>query len=145
MNQTAWKQHLEARADGIAETADRIRRAILTMAAIPDPDARFVYSGVTLDYRAVRDVREAYGWDEARARRFRPTPRDIDDLLVIWKALAWLVQKPNGRRDLKLLMARAFDTPWWKLGMIFGRDERTLRRWQDGAVTAVHLHLVSQK
>lgn len=56
--------------------------------------------------------------------------------------MKWLCahrRKNNGQRDFKLLLARARGVPWWKLSAKFGRSERQVQRWLDGAVTDIYL------
>jgi hypothetical protein len=85
----------------------------------------------------VHDAIEAYGYRAARARRFLPTPADLDRYLDVLAWLGWLGRQRGGERDVRILIARAYGTPWWKLSERFGRGDDTLRAWEKGAIAAI--------
>lgn len=135
--------------DEIAGTWARIKRAILTLSVLPDREALFIYGSQRAMWpEPVREIRDAYGYEVARRPKFRPTARDVDDVLPVFAELTWLknhaeqVQGERDSREFRILWARAFDTPWWKLEERYRRGERTLRRWHDGAVMKIHCRLV---
>lgn len=124
----------------IAACATLIRRSILTLAAMPDRERNWLYHADASRMPApVRSFFDAYSPDRSpRVRRFRPTPRDIDRMDRGLAMVCWLGAQRNGDRDVKLLWARAFDAPWWKLAQRFGRSESTIRRWYDGAIASIY-------
>lgn len=69
---------------------------------------------------------------EARLRRPAPSGRAIDrmDQAIAWFALL-------DARDRKLVWAWANGAAWWRLADRWGRNERTLRRWLDGALAVI--------
>jgi hypothetical protein len=120
-----------------AACAVLIRRAILTLAAIPDPDRRFQQSPQSCMPQPVHDAIEAYGYRSARARRFHPTPADLDRYLIVLPWLGWLGRQRGGERDVQILIARAHGCPWWKLSERFNRGDDTLRAWEKGAIATI--------
>lgn len=122
--------------DQVAQCAERIRRSILTLHVQPDGDARRLM-GMEISWPDVMDERALIDqiMDRPRVRRFSPNARDISLYLDVLQWLMWLKKQNNGGRDFKVIWARAFGTPWWKLAQRFGRSERTVQRWYDGAVT----------
>jgi hypothetical protein len=122
-------------ADGAAKAWVLITRAILTHDALPNSRRQSLVAQVEI----VRDFQEAYGYSDARPPRFTPTPRDVSNMLPVLAWLCWIRQQPgHGNRDFKLLAARARKAPWWKLAQRFGKCERTVQRWFDGAVAQVY-------
>lgn len=113
-----------------------IRNAILTLAALPDRERSWLASPRSSLPEYVREAVESYGYQEARAR-FRPTPKDIDRCLDSLAWLSWLGRQPNGKRDVKIITARAFATPLWKVAQRLGKSEETIRRWENDALDAI--------
>src|SRR5690606_19875930 len=103
-------------ADGVAYTAERLRRAVLTLAAISNRGR----SSDSSWPRIVRDWRDAYGYHAPRARRFEPSPKDMDEYLIAYDWLAWLTRQPQGKRDYQIIVAKAFGTPTWKIAQRYG-------------------------
>jgi hypothetical protein len=123
------------RAAGCAKAWLLIRRAILTHDALPNSRRQSLVSTIEI----VREFQEAYGYNEARPPRFTPEPRDVSNMLPVLAWLCWIRQQPgHGNRDFKLLAARARKAPWWRIAQRFGRCERTIQRWFDGAVAQVY-------
>ncbi len=117
--------------------AELLRRSVLTLAALPDRDRRHLDAAWRSSLpEPVREA-SAYGYEAARAARFKPSPKDISRFLEVLAWLTWLEGQHDGRRDVKIIVARAFGCPWWKLAQRFGRSDETLRRWQAGAVAAI--------
>ena len=118
--------------EGVARCATLLRRAILTNDALPDRYRQRTWP----DY--IRAPGDAYGYSEVRPPKFRPSPRDVSNMLPVMDWLCWLGEKTNGGRDVKLVMARARGVPWWRLAQRHGRSERQVQRWFDGAVAAIY-------
>lgn len=122
-------------AEGAARTWELIRRAVLTHDALPGKRRASLVARIDI----VREINEAYGYTDVRPPRFAASPRDVSNMLPV---LGWLCRhrrKNNGERDFKLMLARARNVPWWKLATKFGRSERQVQRWLDGAVTGIYL------
>jgi hypothetical protein len=115
-----------------------LRNAIRTDAALPDRERRWL-SGprcslpdVPPDYdsESARD-------DTARAARFRPTRADVERCPVVMAWLAWLKRQNDGRRDVRIIIRRAFGTPVWAIAEDLGRSDDTIRRWEGAAIAAI--------
>jgi len=122
-------------AEGAARTWELIRRAVLTHDALPGKRRASLVSRIDV----VREINEAYGYTDERPPKFAASPRDVSNMLPVLKWLCVHRQKNNGERDFKLMLARARNVPWWKLATKFGRSERQVQRWLDGAVTGIYL------
>lgn len=119
----------------IAATGERLRRAILTL------DDRSVSDGPKEGHAWPEIVREINKMDHAAeltARRFEPSPQDIDLMLPTWDWLTWLKNRPlKGERWFRIIVSRAYGVPWWKLAMFSGRSEKTMQRRYEEAVIKV--------
>ena len=118
--------------EGVAHCATLLRRAILTNDALPDRYRQKTWP----DY--IRAPEDAYGYSQVRPPKFRPSPRDVSNMLPVMDWLCWLGGQTNGGRDAKLVMARARGVPRWRLAQRHGRSERQVQRWFDGAVAAIY-------
>lgn len=119
--------------EGIAYVMHRVERAILTLNALPDREAGWLYNQGGAWPDVLQSVNEAYGYSEARPPKFRPRPKDIDEMQEALSWLCWLKRQNDGQRDFKIVFARAFGAPWWKLAARYGKAERTVKRWHEGA------------
>lgn len=119
-----------------------VRRAVLTDAALPDPDRRFLAGprcslpDVLPEHHLSYDSEGARA-SSARAARFRPSRTDITRCPQVMAWLAWLKGENDGRRDVEIIVRRCFGTPMWKLASRFGRSDETIRRWEAGAYAAI--------
>ena len=137
-------------ADDVAETAERIRRAILTLSVLPDRESRWLYVSDASNWpETVRSIHEAYGFEAARPPKFRPTAADVDDCLVV---LGWLAAYERersargiGPRDVRIIRARAFGYSWVNIATVMGCSERSAQRWFDGAIALIHTAYVSSR
>jgi hypothetical protein len=117
-------------------TREAIRRAILTLAALPDPDQRYLRY-VTPNISVVRDAAEAYGWTPARLRFF-PTPFDCSVYLQVLGWLSWYERSiTQGTHAVRIVMAWATGCEYWRLSKRFSCSERTLRRKIDGVADTI--------
>lgn len=113
----------------------RILRALKTLRAVPDPDAKVLgqFRGSAVCWPdVVREEQEAYGYEAARARRFRPTPKDISRMLG---DLAWL--NGIGKQHFKILWLRSLDLPFSIIGLRLNKSDETARRWYREAIMEV--------
>ena len=116
----------------------RCHRAVLTLCAIPQND-RLGFAKQWAIGEVVRSKEESYGYEVAR-RKFQPTPKDVTDMMRVMSAMA--MHRKNsayGDRDFKIIWARAFDVPWWKIGEELGirKSDRTISRMHDDAVVEI--------
>ena len=116
----------------------RCFRAILSIGAQPPVGGK----GFPTDWpigQIVRDARDAYGYAPER-RRFRPTPKDLSDMMPVLAAIAdHKHNAKHGERDYQIILARAHDTPMHRIRDILGTTagERSLQRWLDRAVDEI--------
>lgn len=119
--------------------ADLVRRAVLTLKALPDHERGWLSTNLrSCMPTPVVHYAEAYKVDEfdqtPERRRFRPTPKDRSRYLEILKWLTWLeLQGPNDARDVKIIFAWANGVAPKTLAGRYGRSDDTIRRWMDGA------------
>lgn len=118
-------RHAETRFD-IKEVETRIHRAIKTLYAVPDRDARY------------RQRLKSY-WPETfdpldypkalMSGRFSPTPKDIDRYL---DDLEWL--RALDSRDAKIIFGYVGGASFGRMAAWFGRSDETVRRWYRDAM-----------
>lgn len=109
-----------------------IARALLTLKVAPDPHARFLRGPKSCMPEPIRDIMDAYGYEEPRRPKFRATPRDVSNYLpVLTILLPYLESLPDGRRLLQVTMARANGVAYWKIAAKFGgcSDSNVRRLW----------------
>src|SRR5574340_1738440 len=111
---------------------DIIRRAVLTLAVLPDREEGW------LSYRSswpefARDINEAYGYSAPRARRFRPTAKDVAQLDVV---LPWLsfIKREESSFAVRRICAWAFGAPLWRIGQWDNCSADTVMRRIDRSV-----------
>ena len=121
--------------------ADLVRRAILTLDALPDRERRFLSTNLQSSMPTPVADWAHYRIDEFEAPSKRPrinvTPKDVSRFLEVLRWLAWLETENNGARDVKIIMARTYGVSWLRLAEQFGRSEYTVQRWQNGAFAAM--------
>ncbi len=102
--------------------AERLEEAADTLRRLPPVRVRGHASSWP---EVVRDVREAYGWDEARPRLGPPSPAAIDAMDEALRWLAWL--EPD---EARLVWLRAEGVRWKLICYRFGVGRSTAwRRW----------------
>lgn len=117
----------------LRQAAERlVKRAILTLASVPDRERGWLASPKSSLPEPVREAVESFGWQRARAR-FAPTPTDLDRYLDVLAWLSWLGRQNDGKRNVQIITARAFGSPLWKLAQRFGKSDETVRRWEADA------------
>lgn len=99
-----------------AITRDLIARAILTLAAIPDPDLRFRVGPRSAWPDYVREARDAYASAPPRIRAFAPSPNDLGVFLDVLDMLnAYRRAGSTAAENVRLFTARVFGAPIWML------------------------------
>lgn len=125
--------------EGVARCWELVRRAVLTHDALPQVSGPRL---AQMQWEIRMQFEEAYGWHpEAPRRNFRPTPKDVSNMLPV---MSWLMElrrdtMRNGPRDFKLLTLRARDVRWDKIANRLGKDKRTAQRWFDAAVAQLFM------
>ncbi len=93
----------------------------------------------------VRKPSEAYGYDFAKVPKFKPSPKDLTDMMPVMAAIAQhKAGDLHGERDFRIIVCRAYDIPWRMIGdKLYAHglariaEPRTMRRWQDRAVEKI--------
>ena len=140
--------------------AAQLNEAVRTLAALPDPDARFLagmrgHWPAVLDTPAERwaaamapiivevgrhagtDLTTAQGFAALEARRERPTPAAVDRMIPTLLWLRWL--QPRQRR---LIWWRALDWPWWRIASRLRSRDSVVEGWYWVALGVIHARLV---
>lgn len=129
----------------IARAHVLLRRSILTVTAIPDPDRRYQSGPKSSIPQPAPDPNVAYGSEAAQAEiakaaRFRPTRKDLGRYMEVLGWLSWLKrQGEQGDQGVRLIVYRAHGSSWWRVAqrLKLGKSDDTARRWHDAAVIAI--------
>lgn len=124
-------------ADLLAAMREILRIAIMTMAALRDPDLKYL-GWTKMSMHVVHDLTEAYGYSAARVRRFQPSPRHIDQMEKIAPWLAWL-RREEGDQALRRMMAWGLGAPLWRMAQREKCSERTVQNRIDRSVAQIVL------
>lgn len=117
-----------------------IERSVKTLRALPDRERGWLYHQKSMMPEPLRQFSESYGTDAAQANlraRFTPKPRDVERYLEVLGWLTDLEKQNDGKRDVKILVARACGCSRRALADRFGRSVETIRRWESGAVSVI--------
>lgn len=112
-----------------------VRVAIITLAALRDPDHRFM-GYASLPQNVVHDVREAYGYSSATVREFIPSAFHISQMEVVLPWLAW-IRREEGERAIRRIIGWAMGASIWRLGYREQCSERTIHNRIDRSVCAI--------
>ena len=115
----------------VTDIEKRILRACKTIRVLPDPEARFFQYSSPWPI-APQSTEEAYGYDEARLPRFRPTPADVSDCLT---ALAWARGLPRGM--WKLVWWRSLGWGFHHIAARIGRSDHEAQLRYKGAILSL--------
>jgi hypothetical protein len=124
----------EIRQELLAAMREIIKRAVITLNAVPDIDARF-RGWAKSPARIVRDQQEAYGWALVSVKH-QPSPQEIKQADLVHPWLAW-IRRVEGQRDLDRITAWSLGVPAWKLGDLERCSDRTVINRIDRSVAAV--------
>lgn len=128
----------------VARTAVLLRRAILTMKAIPDREAAWRSGPRCALPRPKPDYDPTY--DEHAERsvtpppRFAPSREDLARVDEVLSWLAWLRRQDDefGARGAAIVAERAMGRPYWRIARRkYGVSDDTLRRWEMAAIAAI--------
>lgn len=112
-----------------------IRRSIMTLAALRDPDSRYL-GWSQLPQHVVRDVQDAYGYSSASVRSFRPSPYEIEQMEVVLPWLAWL-RRDEGDIACRRILGWAMGSALWRLGQREKCSDRTITNRIDRSITRI--------
>lgn len=102
--------------DTIEIVRELLRRAILTLAAIPDPDLRYRTGPRTAWPAYVQETRDAYASAPPRVRTFAPSQHDISIFIEVLNWLNWYRrQNRRAEENVRLFTAWVFGAPIWML------------------------------
>lgn len=125
----------EISADLLEAMREIIRVAVVTLAALRDPDRR--YQGFSsLPVNVIHDVREAYGYSSATVREFIPSAFHISQMEVVLPWLAW-IRREEGERAIRRIIGWAMGASIWRLGYREECSERTIHNRIDRSICAI--------
>lgn len=125
----------EIAAELVEAMREIIRVAIITLAALRDPDRRFMgYS--QLPQNVIHDVREAYGYSSATVREFIPSAFHISQMEVVLPWLAW-IRREEGERAIRRIIGWSMGASIWRLGFKEECSERTIHNRIDRSICAI--------
>lgn len=114
-----------------------VERSILTLRAMPEPEARFLggpRSGLPAPVVRLKDLDlEARLALRAKAPPWRPTAKDVDRYLECLSWLCWLERVPGGADAVKIITLATYGVPMWRISQRFAVSDRTVHRWRDVA------------
>lgn len=125
-----------------AQVKELLRRAVLTLAAVPDPDLRYRLGAKNGWPAYIRETRDAYGSAPPRYRAFHPTSRDLTMFLDMLGMLGWY-EREWGSETVRLFRAWVFGASLWQLQERCSTNRRvpaspnTVHRRIDGMVRAI--------
>jgi hypothetical protein len=137
----------------IARAHVLLKRAVLTLTALPDRELRYLCGPKSPMPEPLPDPALAYDSDAAkdevaRAIRFRPTPKDVSRYLTVWQWIMWLKrQGEEGETGVRLIIHRAHSQRGWKAiarRTHLGRSEDTVSRWYQNAVARIAVQFWQQ-
>lgn len=112
-----------------------IRRAVMALAAVRDPDAR--YMGLSrLPATIVRDVNQAYGYVSASVRNFQPSSYELEQMEIVLPWLAW-IRREEGEQACRRILAWAMGSQLWRIGQRENCSERTALNRIDRSICAI--------
>lgn len=117
----------------LAAVREILRRAVMTLAALRDPDRRFL--GLQqMPQHVVHDVKEAYGYSSASVRDFQPSAYEIEQADVVLPWLAWL-RRQHGDVECRRFIGWAMGAAIWRLAKREGCSDRTIHNRIDRSVS----------
>lgn len=119
--------------DLLAAVREILRRAVMTLAALRDPDRR--YLGLQqMPQHVVHDVKEAYGYSSATVRDFQPSAYEIAQADVVLPWLAWL-RREHGDIECRRFIGWAMGAQIWRLAKREKCSDRTINNRIDRSVS----------
>lgn len=112
-----------------------VRVAIVTLAALRDPDRRYL-GYASLPQNVVHDVREAYGYSSVSVREFIPSAFHISQMEVVLPWLAW-IRREEGEQSIRRIIGWAMGATAWRLGSREGCSDRTIHNRIERSICAI--------
>lgn len=112
-----------------------IRRAVMTLAAVRDPDRRHL-GWSSLPMNIVHDVQDAYGYSSASARNFAPSPHEVEQMEVVLPWIAW-IRREEGEAACRRILGWAMGAALWRLGQREKCSDRTINNRIDRSICAI--------
>lgn len=103
--------YLRERLDWVREV---LRRAILTLGALPDPDLRYRLGPHSGWPAYVQETRDAYASAPPKLRTFQPTQQDVSRFLDVLGWLSWYGRE-HSEETRRLFVAWVLGAPMWML------------------------------
>lgn len=103
-----------------------LRRAVLTLASVPDSDLRFRFGHKSSWPEFVRHARDAYGAAPPKVRIFHPTRNDLTIYLDALGWLSWYGRQHRSEATVRLFIAWSFGAAMWQLQERVARNSRRL-------------------
>lgn len=119
----------------LAAMREIVRYAVMTLAALRDPDARYL-SWSSMPVNVVHDIQEAYGYSSTWVREFAPTSGDISQMEVVMPWLAW-VRREEGETAVRRILAWSMGVALWRLGQREKCSDRTITNRIDRSISAI--------
>lgn len=124
----------EVAAEVLHTVKEIVRRAIITLWTLKDPDRRYLRApSSSWLLSVVRERSESYGWANYG---FEPTAHDISQMEIVATWLAWL-RRTEGEQALRRLIGWTLGIQTWKIGMRERCSERTIRNRIDRSIVAI--------
>lgn len=114
-----------------------VRYAVMTLAALRDPDARYL-GLASMPVSVVHDIQQAYGYSSTFVRRFHPSPLEMQQMEIVLPWLAW-VRREEGDIACRRIIGWAMGAPLWRLGQREGCSDRTILNRIDRSISAIIL------
>lgn len=119
--------------DAFAAIKAIIRRGVMTLMTLRDPDRRYLHKTTAWLFPVVNTAQESYGY--ARYG-FEPLPEDISQMETVANWLAWL-KRTEGEGSVRRIIGWTLGVPTWRLGTRERCSERTIRNRIDRSVAAI--------
>src|SRR3990167_2078135 len=123
----------------ITTLGDVVKRAIHTLWALKDPDARYLSAGSAWLFPVTSDDQEVWQMYGSRKWPFIPLPEDVSRMerVAVW--LAWL-RREHTDQALRRLIGWSLAVPTWVLAKREGCTERTILNRIDRSLAAILDH-----
>src|SRR5690242_5888430 len=123
----------EQAAEAFLAIKNIVRRAIMTLLTLRDPDRKYQYRSSSWLLPVVNTAQEAYGYIRYG---FEPTPHDISQMDVVATWLAWL-KRTEGEDAVRRIISWTLGVPTWRLAARERCSDRTIRNRIDRSIAAM--------
>lgn len=148
----------------LAELRDRLYEAIVTLAALPDRERRFIYHKMAFWPDVIQERLDAMGrifdrladfgeinrrlkpgeqatdtvvdYGEISPNRERPSGAAIDRMDEALPWLTWL-----DKTEFNIVVMRAKEMSWRRIAHRYGKTDTTVKRWHDDGIRGVHARM----